>query len=333
MPPPSDDRPALIGIAGPCLGRRLVLTEGRLTRIEMRRGAGSAGHLVFRNEGGAWVFANESSLPAQVNGEERGRAVLADGDRIQVAAMVFQASIPPPGSGSYARDQDAIPAISEADDAETAAYEAGEPPFPPQPPTIAPTADPTRSSRRITSSRDAVILDQPEDPRRSKPRLLARMGRALKGEKRQRLDELEAERDLLLRAAGRAGLEGLGGFGLPPGALQRLCSGEPVTLVQSDLDSQALARFRSWRDRLAAFDIEINAVRRDLGLPGGADRIAMPDRLPTELHADRERAFAASDVVPTEELADDEQPGDTDDPETEDRPRTSGRRRRHRPRR
>ncbi|MFW5751447.1 MAG: hypothetical protein ACOCZK_07350, partial [Planctomycetota bacterium] len=129
---------------------------------------------------------------------------------------------------------------------------------------------------------------------------------------------LRDDRRRLLQALGRLALERVGGFGLDSRFLPRLCAGETLTVTLGELDQGELERYRVHCDHLKCLDIEIEALCHELGLGPDVDGYMAPDPLPTEQYARAERAFRASDAMPTddldglaEELADDEE-ADTD---------------------
>lgn len=165
------------------------------------------------------------------------------------------------------------------------------------------TAD--RHAKRISASRLSAI--ESDDDKQASG-LLKKVSTMLGGGRadRQRLDQLEHERQLLLVEAGRLSLGAGGGLGMPETALVALLSGRRVTLEPQEVSWSVLDQWRSQRERVLVLDTEIAALRRALGL--GADHgsiLLPPPSLRPEVKQQRERAFHTLDGITTEELADD----------------------------
>jgi hypothetical protein len=156
-----------------------------------------------------------------------------------------------------------------------------------------------RNSRRLSASRKAVIF---KEHRRGGflQRVVAQAFRR-KDERHQELKELEHERDVLLRQAGRLALEREGGVGLPRGFLGALAGGQTLTLRREHLSQPELERFRGLHQRLRMLDAEIMSLRTSLGLPV-VDLPVQPAQLIQEAERGEERAFRALDNMVTEDL-------------------------------
>lgn len=296
-------------LEGPHKGKQVVLTGGKPLQLEVRKAGGSAGMLAFAASPQGLMFTNSSPVDSQVNGTIKRHAVLVNGDQVRVGKMLFEACLegdlseltatgdgkdetapnlealidepsPTPGSGKQA----------------TVAYQ--RPPIAPDDPT--PSAG-NRVSRRISASRMAAV-DLPEPQREG---LFSKVGKVFKrkDEGDARLAQLEEERCQLLQFAGRLALERVGGFGLPRDLLQRLGSGQQVSLDPGDLAPGERETFRRHIELLAYLDAEISARRDELGLgPDPSIRAMRNIPLQTE-HAERqESAFQAMDSINTDEL-------------------------------
>ena len=160
-----------------------------------------------------------------------------------------------------------------------------------------------RVSKRISASRDAVVTE-PEQQRNSK--LLKKVGSVFKrrDERQERLDSLRAERDALLREAGRDALTAQGGFGLPQPVFADLVVGRPVAIQPESLDERYLERFRERSRQLGLLDATIGVLCAELGLPPDEETGGQPVRLATEDKQFEEEAHRAMDAAQTENLDD-----------------------------
>jgi hypothetical protein len=173
-------------------------------------------------------------------------------------------------------------------------------PAPPSPRTPTPSPD-DRHAKRISASRLSVVEPAPPDDRG----LFQRVSGLLGGGRaeRQRLEQLEAERQQLLIESGRLSLGAGGGLGLPETAIAALVAGKSVTLGPDEISANILEKWRSQRDRARLIDGEIAAVRRALGLSQDSSPVLMPPPvLRPERKALEERAFHSLDGVSTQDL-------------------------------
>lgn len=170
----------------------------------------------------------------------------------------------------------------------------------PEPPDgLANAAD--RHARRISASRLSAI--EPEERGGILHRVSTLLGHRAD---KQRLDQLQRERQELLAEAGRLSLGAQGALGLPEAALQALVSGERVTIEPQDVTRAVLDQWHSQRERIHVLDTEIAGVRRTLGLGPDPEAVLLPAPIlrPEAKHR-QEQAFATLDGVGTEMLAED----------------------------
>lgn len=174
---------------------------------------------------------------------------------------------------------------------------------PPTEPIEAPKQVRSHRSKRISASQPAMQRGDSDSKTRN---LFAKVsgifGRGDKKANADRLKELEDERAVLLREAGRLSLTEQGGPNIPDRYLDKVIKGIQVILQLQDFSISALELWRSQRQRLAFLDAEIAALRRKLNLdPDAEPHPRMSAKLRAEQQALQERAFEAMDGLMTEE--------------------------------
>jgi hypothetical protein len=161
-----------------------------------------------------------------------------------------------------------------------------------------------RTSKRISASRLALVESVPErNGLFKKVTAMLGGGRA----ERQRLEQLEAERQALLIEAGRLSLGGGGGMGISDASVMALSAGKDVTIRQQELNGGVFDQWKTLRERAKILDTEISALRRVLDLGPDTDALLQPaPLLRPQIKAQKEQAFANLDNYGTENLDSDE---------------------------
>jgi len=143
---------------------------------------------------------------------------------------------------------------------------------------------------------------------------------------RERMEDLENQRAVLLAEAGRLSLTQMGGQGLPVGVISQLSHGQPVAFTIDDCDRSALSDWRARQRQLAHLDAEISAMRIEMGMGSDPALPAAQVTLRTEERALENRAFLASDALLTEDLGSyvPEDPSSQDETESYAKPAAAG---------
>nr|MBA3709892.1 hypothetical protein [Planctomycetota bacterium] len=206
----------------------------------------------------------------------------------------------------------------DTEDLESDAAPAAPPPKPIQrPPAKSPPAQPRertpvpqddeRHSKRISASRLALVEPQPSTGNG----LFRKMSNLLGGGRaeRQRLEQLESERQMLLVEAGRLSLGRGGGLGIGEASVMALAAGKVATIRPEELDGAVFDKWKSLRERAKILDTEISALRRVLDLGPDTEALLLPAPvLRPQIKAQQEQAFANLDGYRTENLDDQELP-------------------------
>jgi hypothetical protein len=158
-------------------------------------------------------------------------------------------------------------------------------------------------SKRISASQPAQRGTKALEPK--KKNLLAKMS-GMFGRKdavdKDKLKELEEQRQVLLREAGRLSLSQQGGPNIPDRHLAKVLKGAQVTIQLQDFTIAALEQWRNQRQRLSYLDAEITALRKKLHLKADPELSPVEPHLRADQRARQERAFEAMDGLMTENL-------------------------------
>ncbi len=322
----------------------MAVPSAKPLTFAIRRHGDQVGSVLVEEVGDQCVVTNRSSMPCTVNGQERVRTTLFDGDELLIGKDRFRVVVAgedSDGEGTQIVDLAALrrvapcaicdgpfdPASGWSDGARCICQGCLGKGAGPQHIASSESAveDSTHEALSVASS-PALTLPPPEDPsdsdrlrhqRRisasrlsvveSKPGLLAKMSAAVFGgkEDRQRQEKLERERTALLIEAGRLSLQAGGGLGLSSAHLTDLISEQTVTITADDLDRPTLDNWKAHRERLAYLDAEISALRRSQHLSPAPELMPAPPSL-REQKSQAERTFATLDGLGTEELARDD---------------------------
>jgi hypothetical protein len=256
--------------------RLLKPAPGRPAVITVRHGSDTDGRISMACDGEALRITNHSRMRLLVNDAETTDAVIRPGDRVVVGRMLMT-----------------VIEIS-AEDAGTAVVAASAP-EPPGPAPIPSSAVSDRQRKRISASKLAALDPKPAG-------FMKRMTSAITNRAdAKRLEELDAERNELLREAGRLSLSDR--LGLSPRAVAAVIAGAQVHLGPADVNRAVLDRWRQLRTRVVELDTEISAIRQGLGLgPDPGTVLALPQG-PRARQAVQERTFETMDRTETEELS------------------------------
>ncbi|MBA2479041.1 MAG: hypothetical protein H0V44_00125 [Planctomycetes bacterium] len=171
--------------------------------------------------------------------------------------------------------------------------------------TPLPVADGERHSKRISASRLALVEPAPTERNGLFRKVTAMLGGGRA--ERQRLDQLEGERNSLLVEAGRLSLGGGGGMGINDKSVMALSAGKDVLIRQQELDGAVFDQWKTLRERAQILDTEISALRRVLDLGPDTDALLKPaPALRPAKKAQQDQAFANLDGYGTENLDSDE---------------------------